>query len=493
MAVIKLYNTLTRKKEIFKPLYSDRARPPKLQRRWVGLYTCGPTVYNYAHIGNLRTYIFEDVLRHTLEYAGYKVRHVMNITDVGHLTSDADEGEDKMEREAAKGERSVWDIAKFYTEAFLRDIGELNIKQAHMLAPATQYVPQQIALIKKLFKKGYAYETEEAVYFDVSKFKNYTKLSRQKLAQKIVGARDKVVTKTNKRHPQDFALWFKRVGRFKNHIMYWNSPWGDGFPGWHIECSAISSKFLGQPFDIHTGGVDHVSVHHTNEIAQSEGALGKPLARFWIHGEFLLINRAKMAKSKGNFYTLATVTAKRVHPLAFRYLTLTAHYRTKLNFTWESLAAAEQSLERLWDFVRNIPGSRKTAKKRYTSLAPYRANFEKAIYNDLDMPKAIAEVWKLIRAVNSAKDGSAFGRKNSDRYDPNELRTLFADFDRVLGLGLTRLKKEMIPTRVLQLARAREAYRKQKAWAAADALRKEIESLGYTVKDTSKGPRVQKN
>jgi len=475
MPQIKLYNTLTRKKEIFRPLRKDR----------VGLYTCGPTVYNYAHIGNLRTYIFEDVLRRTLEYSGYRVRHVMNITDVGHLTSDADEGEDKMEREAAKGERSVWNIAHFYTEAFLKDIRELNIKEAHILAPATQYIPQQIALIKKLFKKGYAYETGEAVYFDVSKFKNYTKLSGQKLAQKLIGARDEVITETDKRNPQDFALWFKRVGRFQNHIMYWNSPWGNGFPGWHIECSAISTKFLGQPFDIHTGGVDHISVHHTNEIAQSEGALDKPLARFWMHGEFLLTNDAKMAKSTGNFFTLSRITEKGIDPLAFRYLVLTAHYRTKLNFTLESFTAAQQSLERLQDFVRNIPLLRQGYAgqvKRPASLASYRTNFEKAIYDDLDMPKAIAEIWKLIKIVN----------RNQDQYDPKELRKLFADFDRVLGLGLAGIKKETIPARVLELAREREEYRKQKAWAEADVLREEIESLGYTVKDTSEGPQVKK-
>lgn len=465
MAVIKLYNTLIRKKELFRPIRKDR----------VSLYTCGPTVYNYAHIGNLRTYVFEDILRRTLEYAGYRVRHVMNITDVGHLTSDADEGEDKMEREAARGERSVWDIADFYTEAFLRDIQALNIKRANILAPATRYVPRQIALIRKLFQKGYAYQTAEAVYFDVSKFKNYTKLSRQKLAQKIVGARDEVVTETDKRNPQDFALWFKRVGRFRNHIMNWDSPWGNGFPGWHIECSAISTKFLGQPFDIHTGGVDHISVHHTNEIAQSEGAIGKPLARFWMHGEFLLIDEAKMAKSAGNFYTLSTLTDKNIDPLAFRYLMLTAHYRAKLNFTWESLAAAEQSLNRLRDFAASIP--KRASQKRHASFAPYRANFKKAICNDLDMPKAIAEIWKLVHAVN----------KNPDLYDPNELQKLFADFDRVLGLGLAKLKKETVPPHVLRLARARETYRKQKAWAEADALRKEIKSLGYSVEDAPGG------
>ena len=317
--MLKLYNTLTCKKEIFKPLRKDR----------VGLYTCGPTVYNYAHIGNLRTYVFEDILRRTLEYAGFKVRHVMNITDVGHLVSDADEGEDKLEKGARREGKSVWDITKFYTDAFLKDIEKLNIKKANYILPATKYIKEQIKIIEVLFKKGYAYETPQAVYFNVSKFKNYTKLSRQKLSQKITGAREEVVVDTQKRNPYDFALWFKVVGRFEHHTMRWPSPWGIGFPGWHIECSAISSSKLGQPFDIHTGAVDHINVHHTNEIAQSEVAFGKPLAKIWMHGEFLLIDSSKMAKSRDNFFTLETTINKGFTPLAFRYLVLNAHYRSK--------------------------------------------------------------------------------------------------------------------------------------------------------------------
>ncbi|KKU04579.1 MAG: Cysteine-tRNA ligase, partial [Parcubacteria group bacterium GW2011_GWA2_45_30] len=339
-----MVNTLTRKKEIFRPIHKN----------WVGLYTCGPTVYNYAHIGNLRTYIFEDVLRRTLEYAGYKIKHVMNITDVGHLTSDADEGEDKLEKEARQEKKSVWDIAEFYTGAFLNDISRLNIKRAGVLAPATKNIKQQITLIKKLFQKGFAYETTQAVYFDVSKFKTYTKLSRQRIDEKITAARAEVIQDPKKKNPPDFALWFKRIGKFKNHALHWSSPWGDGFPGWHIECSAISTKYLGQPFDIHTGGVDHISVHHTNEIAQSEGAFGKPLVKYWMHGEFLLLDQARMGKSVGNFITLNTLVEKGFNPFAFRYLALGAHYRSKLNFTWESLEAAKCSLERLYDFTKKI-------------------------------------------------------------------------------------------------------------------------------------------
>ena len=310
MAVIYLHNQLTKKKEPFKPI----------KKGGVGLYTCGPTVYNFAHIGNLRTYIFEDVLRRVLEYNGFKIKHVMNITDVGHLTSDADTGEDKLEKMAKIEKKSVWDIAGFYTKQFLKDINLLNVKKADILSPATKNIEEQITIIKRLFKNRFVYETRSAVYFDVSKFKNYTKLSRQKLSEKISGAREEVVVDVEKKNPQDFVLWFKLAGRFEHHIMRWDSPWGKGFPGWHIECSAISRKYLGQPFDIHTGGVDHINIHHTNEIAQSEGAYGKPLANFWVHGEFLLIDGARMGKSEGNFITLKKLIEKGYEPPAFRYL-----------------------------------------------------------------------------------------------------------------------------------------------------------------------------
>lgn len=470
---IKLYNTLTRKKEIFKPLYLDRVRPPESasrRRRWVGLYTCGPTVYNYMHIGNLRTYVFEDILRRMLEYGGYKVRQVMNITDV----------DDKIIRDAQAANKSIFDFVKPYEKAFLEDLQKLGIEPAWKYTKATEHIQEMIRLIQKLLKRKMAYiSTDGSIYFDISSFKPYGRLSRLKSDQIKSGTRalnhQDEYTKDN---VQDFSLWKAK----KEGEPSWNTPFGEGRPGWHIECSAMSMKYLGEAFDIHGGAVDLIFPHHENEIAQSEGATGKQFARFFIEGEHLLINGEKMSKSLGNFFTLRDIEAKRVHPLAFRYLTLTAHYRAKLNFTWESLAAAEQSLDRLQDFVRNIPGGRRTSQKRYASLTPNRTNFEKAMYNDLDMPKAIAEIWKLIRAVN----------KNPDRYNPNELRKLFADFDRVLGLGLSGVKKEKIPARLLQLARERETYRKQKAWAEADMLRKEIESLGYIIKDTPEGPHVKK-
>ncbi|MEK7082420.1 MAG: cysteine--tRNA ligase [Patescibacteria group bacterium] len=477
---LKLYDTLTRRKEAFRPLRKNRA----------GLYTCGPTVYNYAHIGNLRTYVFEDILRRTLEYAGYRVRHVMNITDVGHLTSDADEGEDKMEREAEKEKRSVWDIARFYTDAFLKDIARLNIKKAHVLSPATKNIREQISLIERLFKKGLAYETSQAVYFDVSRFPGYTKLSRQKLSAKKTRAREEVAADPEKRQAQDFALWFKRVGKFSNHTMRWPSPWGDGFPGWHIECSAISTKYLGQPFDIHTGGTDHITVHHANEIAQSEGAYGTPLARIWMHGEFLLISGSKMAKSAGGFYTLDALAEKGFSPIAFRYLVLTAHYRSQMNFTWESLSAAQRSLERLSNFVRSLHETKSYIPKYrdripvsgIRSLEKYSMAFERGVSDDLNMPKVLAVVWELVTAYN----------KNPDAFSVKSMRAALNDFDRVLGLGLKNMKKKAVPARVKTLVAARESARRKRDWEKADALREKIKSLGYLVKDTPEGAEINK-
>ncbi|MBI3335634.1 MAG: cysteine--tRNA ligase [Candidatus Portnoybacteria bacterium] len=465
------------KKEPFYPIRKD----------WVGLYTCGPTVYNYAHIGNLRTYVFEDILRRTLEYAGYQVRHVMNITDVGHLTSDEDEGEDKMERGAEREKKTVWEIADFYTKAVLEDMEKLNIKRAQYLIPATAAIREQIAIIDTLVKKGYAYETQEAVYFDVSKFKKYTRLSRQKLEDKKTGVREDVIVSERKQHPYDFALWFKRVGRFANHTMYWNSPWGDGFPGWHIECSAISTKYLGQPFDIHTGGVDHITIHHTNEIAQSEAAAGRTFVHFFIEGEHLLVNGQKMAKSFGNFYTLRDLEEKGVNPLVFRYLMLTAHYRRKLNFTWESLEGAAQSLKRLYDFVINLKEFSQLRSKNMVQ-APSRTrfhfekDFESTIYNDLDMPKALAVLWKLINAYH----------KNPRAFDAKEIFKLLLKFDTILGFNLKNIEEDKISPEIKRLIEKREEYRKEKKWSEADKLRVEIESRGWEVKDTPQGAQIKK-
>lgn len=463
--MLKLYNTLTRKKGVFKPIRDKR----------VGLYTCGPTVYNYAHIGNLRTYIFEDILQRTLEWNGYGVVRAMNITDVGHLTSDADTGEDKLEKSARAQKKSPLQIATFYTRAFLLDIKKLNIKKPPILAPATKFIPQQISLIKELFKKGYSYETPQAVYFDVRKFKKYGRLSGQSLKEKIIAARSEVVEDRKKRNSADFALWFKLVGKFKNHLLRWNSPWGNGFPGWHIECSAISRNFLGQPFDIHTGGVDHIGTHHENEIAQSEAAYRKPLAKFWLHGEHLLVDNHRMAKSAGNFFTLAEVQNKKFNPLAFRYLVLGTHYRSKLNFTWQSLTSAAAALNRLYSQYASLKSGTKP-----TPAIPnkkYLAQFSAALNDDLNVPRSLAVLHKLI----------------SSNLPPAAKTAIIDKMDEVLGLGFKKYKapKAEIPAKILKLAAAREQFRANKQFIQADRLRKEISELGFMVEDTSGEPIIR--
>ncbi|OHA12953.1 MAG: cysteine--tRNA ligase [Candidatus Tagabacteria bacterium RIFCSPLOWO2_01_FULL_39_11] len=464
MAVIYLHNQLTKKKEPFKPI----------KKGGVGLYTCGPTVYNFAHIGNLRTYIFEDVLRRVLEYNGFKIKHVMNITDVGHLTSDADTGEDKLEKMAKIEKKSVWDIAGFYTKQFLKDINLLNVKKADILSPATKNIEEQITIIKRLFKNRFVYETRSAVYFDVSKFKNYTKLSQQKLSEKISGAREEVVVDVEKKNPQDFVLWFKLAGRFEHHIMRWDSPWGKGFPGWHIECSAISRKYLGQPFDIHTGGVDHINIHHTNEIAQSEGAYGKPLANFWVHGEFLLIDGARMGKSEGNFITLKKLIEKGYEPPAFRYLVLTSHYRSKLNFTWGSLTASQNALNHLREFLqdaknKNYPRFAKTGKSKIKNI---KEKFKKIINDDLNTPEALALMWGIVK---------------DEKIDNNDKKLLILEFDKVFGLDLGKIKPIKIPKEVKNLVKEREKLRGEKKWREADEIRQEIQKKGWIMEDMDAG------
>ena len=458
--MLKLYNSLTRKIEEFKPITDKK----------VGLYTCGPTVYNYAHIGNLRTYVFEDVLRRTLLYNGYQVKHIMNITDVGHLSGDQDFGDDKMEKEGGDA-KEILDLAKKYTEAFLADIKTLNILQADELAPATEYIPDQIKLIEKLFEKGFAYETELAIYFDVSKLTDYPKLTNQKLADMKVGARSDVVIDKNKKHPADFALWFKLAGKYKNHILQWDSPWGKGFPGWHIECSAISTKFLGQPFDIHTGGVDHLFPHHPNEIAQSEAANDKPLSNYWLHGEHLLVSEGRMGKSEGNFITLQTVVDKGFNPLAFRYLILTTHYRSKLNFSWESLQGAQNALNNLYAELSTYDPAAKGAPQ-------FEQTFLDSINNDLDTPQAVAVMHDLLKSETPSAD---------------KLASLFK-FDQVLGLKIKDVWEaaKVIPDTVRKLVDEREVARKAKDFARSDELRRAIESNGYILEDTIDGFKIKK-
>jgi len=461
---LRLYNTLTRKIQDFKPI----------RRRMVGLYTCGPTVYNYAHIGNLRSYIFEDILERVLDWNGYRVKRVMNITDVGHLTGDSDAGEDKVEKQAKATRRSPLQIARFYTRAFFEDMRKLNILIPKNIAPATRYIPEQIQLAQQLVKKGYAYETDQAVYFDVGKFERYGELSGQRLQDKLIAARKEVIVDRHKKNPADFALWFKLTGKFKNHLLRWPSPWGEGFPGWHIECSAISRAFLGQPFDIHTGGVDHIGTHHTNEIAQSEAAYGKKLANIWMHGEFLVINEGRMGKSEGNFITVSDLEKK-----GYRYLTLGAHYRSKLNFTWEGLSAATTGLERLRESIRNLKSGAEKSGKGKTLSGEYLSAFKLAIDNDLNVPKGLAVMHKLI---------------SDPKIDAGtKLASLFK-MDEVLGLGLAKIKTFAVPrvsAKIKDLVAKREESRRSKQFMQADALRDEIFELGYVIEDAPGGPKLK--
>ncbi len=455
---MRLYNTLSRTLEMLTPL-----KPGE-----VSLYTCGPTVYDYAHIGNLRTFLFEDTLRRVLEAEGYKVRHVMNITDVGHLASDADEGEDKLEKGAAREGKSVLEVARHYTEAFLSDAAALNILPPNAYpqgpggyAPATEFIPQQVTMVERLIERGFAYETEEAVYFEVSKLPDYGKLSGQKLSGKEVAVRDEVIADPDKRHPFDFAVWFKTVGHFADHALRWPSPWGEGFPGWHLECSAIIEATLGSPIDIHTGGVDHIGTHHTNEIAQTEGAYGHELARIWLHGEFVLgADQLKMSKSKENFATLAGLREAGYHPLVYRLLVLQAHYRSQLTFSTESLEAARNTLLNLYawaDLVHQREGEA-------AELDEIRAHLR----DDLDTPGALAALYRLT-------DLAAPG--------PETLTEL----DRLFGLNLSG-RPDITPEQKELIAR-RQAARAEKDWAESDKLRGELAAQHLAIEDTPNGPR----
>lgn len=476
---MKLYNSLTRQKEEFKPLASLAVIAPQLsnplKEKQAGIYTCGPTVYGYTHIGHLKKYIGDDILKRILEYNGYKINHVMNITDVGHLVSDEDAGEDKMEKGARESGKTVWEVAKFFEDYFWKSLKEVNVQKPNITPRATEHITEQIELIKKLEEKGFTYKTAQAIYFDVNKFKDYTKLSGQKLEEKIVGAREDTFVDNDKKHPYDFVLWFFVTGRFENHTMRWASPWGEGFPGWHIECSAMSMKYLGETFDIHTGGIDHIPVHHPNEIAQSEAATGKPFVRFWVHHDWLLINNEKMSKSKKNFYTIDDVKNKGFNPLSFRYLCLNAHYRSKLNFTWQGLEAAQNALNNLYSEYLNL------IAESHGSLASvnnkYKQQFLDAINNDLNTPQALAVMWEMIKDENLLA---------------GEKKNLLLKFDKIFGLGLTDLKPVEIPENIKKLAEQREQLRQEKKWDEADEIRKEIENFGYAIEDTEQKPKIKK-
>lgn len=459
--MLKIYNTLSRKIEEFMPLEKGK----------VGMYTCGPTVYDYTHIGHLRKYINDDILKKTLQANGYAVHHVMNITDVGHLTSDSDTGEDKMEKGASESGRTVWEVAKFYEDYFFKSVSTVNIERPDVVCRATEHIGKQIKLIERLEKNGLVYVTEHAVYFDVTKFPKYGQLSGQKLEDKEVGARSDVFVDKSKKHPADFALWFFTVGHFKDHTMRWSSPWGEGFPGWHIECSAMSMEYLGESFDIHTGGIDHIPVHHENEIAQSEGATGKQFVKYWVHHDFVNIDREKMSKSKKNFLRVEEIEGKGYDPMALRYLYLTAHYRSEMAFSFESLDGAQTALEKLRSEIRDWRlGDEKPGE--------YYGKFLEAVNEDLNMPKALAVVWEMVKSdIPSAQ-------KSAD---------LLA-MDKVLGLELDKyIGQEIeVPEEVQKLLEIREKARADKDFKRADEIRNEIKKLGYEIEDSSQGVKIKK-
>ncbi len=469
---MKLYNSLTQQVEEF--VSNKKGR--------VGMYTCGPTVYDFDHIGHGRKYTYDDVLKRVLIYNGYEVHHVQNITDVGHLVSDADAGEDKLEKGAVKFKKTPWEIADFFTEAHFVSMDLLNIMRPSVSARATQHIGEQIELIKRLMDKGFAYDTPEAVYFDVSRFPRYDGLFGQHLLGKQVAVRDEVQTGEYKKNPVDFSLWFKRVGRFADHMMHWDSPWGDGFPGWHIECSAMAMKYLGESFEIHTGGEDHIYIHHPNEIAQSEAATGKPFAKYWLHYAFLTVDGQKMSKSLGNFYRVEEVVEKGFSSLALRYLYLTAHYRTPQNFTWSSLAAAQTAYDKLKEFVTKVRNSKSEirnnlSQEKQNKLQKFQTRFIEAINDDLGMPAALAVVWELIKS-------------NIPDYDKVDQ---IMEWDEVLGLGLGNLSQmDTASEVVMKLVKDREQLRNSGKFVEADNVRMEIEKLGWTVLDTKTGTSLKK-
>ncbi len=453
---ILLFNTLGRKKEVFTPIHPGK----------VGIYSCGPTVYRSVSIGNYRAYLFADLLRRTFELNGYEVRHVMNITDVGHLTDDGSDGEDKLEKEARSREMTAWDIANMYTEEFLEGMNALNLLKPAIMPKATEHIKEQIAMVETLLEKGFAYQISDGVYFDTAKLPDYGVLTGQKLEEKEEGAR--VEVNTEKRNPSDFALW-KFSPEDEKRQMEWESPWGVGFPGWHIECSAMSETYLDSPFDVHTGGEDLAPVHHTNEMAQTEGARGNKLAHYWMHNGFLTVDGGKMSKSLGNTYTIRDLIARGYDPIAFRYFVLGAHYKSPQNFTFEALDSAQNALKRLRGAVREWA-------EPTTIDTETLERFKKAVNDDLDTSAGLAVLWGL---VESAVDS---GVKSA---------TILA-MDSVLGLRLELYvaKPLSIPSEIEVLLRERESARAIGDFAKSDELRAVIESKGYFVKDTKDGQKL---
>jgi cysteinyl-tRNA synthetase len=468
MPALRLYNTLGRTLQEFRPISPGR----------VGFYGCGPTVYNYAHIGNLRTYIFEDILVRTLRGLGFEVKHVMNVTDVGHLTGDDDSGEDKMVKSAQERGKSVLEVAAFYTEAFFKDTGRLNILRPTVVCKATEHVADMIGLIKKIEANGYTYFAGGNLYFDVTKFPKYGELALLNLEDLKAGARIEI--DENKRNPADFALWFTK-GKFENQALVWDSPWGRGYPGWHIECSAMSMKYLGEQFDIHAGGIDHIPIHHTNEIAQSEAATGKKWVNYWLHGEFLVLDKGKMSKSKGGFLTLQTLIDAGYDPLDYRLFVLGAHYRSQLQFSYEALDSSRASRKSLMETV--IALKAKVGDAGVPPLGPKASSYVEAfvghLCQDLASPRALAELWGLLR---------------DSQVPPAEALAAAYKMDEILGLGLAEAKKPdaaavdpALAAEIDALVAERVAAKKSKDWARADAIRAELKSKGILLEDGPSG------
>ena len=460
---IYLSNTLSKQKELFKPI----------TREEIKIYSCGPTVYKDATIGNMRTNIFQDVLRRMLEYNGYKIKQVMNITDVGHLVSDGDEGEDKMIKSAREEHKSPLEIAKYYTDKYFQDLEDLNIQMPEIICKATDHIQDMLEYVKELIEKGYAYETSTAIYFDISKLDKYPILSNHNLEEQKAGAR--VEIDKEKRSPYDFALWIKAP---ENHLMKWDSPWGPSYPGWHIECSAMGQKYLGEQFDIHTGGIDLIPTHHENEIAQSKGKCGKIPANYWIHGEYLLINGGKMSKSLGNVYLLKDIKEKGYDPLVYKLFCYSCHYKNKLNFTWEGMEATSKSLERLRNsYQTHLNGEDVLNEEDKQKLLELENNFHKSINDDMNMPLALSFVWETAKFAKKSK----------------EVAEILAKFDTALGIKIDKQEKSQeIPQEILDLVEERQKARNEKDWEKSDILRDKIQKLGYEVKDTKEGAEILK-
>ena len=457
-------NTLTRKKEKFIPI----------DNKEVKIYSCGPTVYKDATIGNLRTNVFQDVLRRVLKYNGYKIKHVMNITDVGHLVSDGDEGEDKMLKSAREENKTPLEIAEHYTKLFFDDLKALNIETPEIVCKATEHIDEMLEYVKILVEKGYAYETSTAIYFDISKLDKYPILSNLNLEEQKAGARIEI--DKEKKNPYDFALWIKAP---KNHLMKWDSPWGPSYPGWHIECSAMGKKYLGEQFDIHTGGIDLIPTHHENEIAQSKGICGKIPANYWLHGEYLLIDGGKMSKSLGNVYLLKDLISKGYDPLTYKLFCYTGHYRNKLNFTWEGIESVSKSLERLRNSYKlNLEGKDGLDKEDINKITEIEEKFHEAINDDMNMPLAMSYVWELAR----------YDKKNI------EISKMLKKFDTILGIDIDKENNNIqveIPEEILNLVEERKIARKNKDWSKSDEIRELINQKGYDIKDTANGTEIK--